>query len=184
MPNTWDAASLLNSLNSILPGDVWIETVRETTAQFHPRYDALRRTYRYEVGLRSEACSPFHMRWCWPLADALDRNLLTAAATMIVGRHSFLKFSKTGQPERGYECHIMVAAWDDTPLGMQFTVTADRYLHHMVRYLVGTMVDIGRARRPPRDMASLLADHGNLTTSPPAPAQGLYLAQVEYSDET
>jgi len=180
MPATWKADALRHSLNSILPGDVWIEAARETSAEFHPRYDALRRTYRYDVGLRSDAASPFHMRWCWPLAEDLDRSLLHRAAETIIGDHSFEGFSKAGQPERGYRCHIMAAAWAEIPLGIRFTITADRYLHHMVRYLVGTMVDIGRGRRPLHDMARLLADHADLTTSPPAPAEGLFLNRVEY----
>lgn len=183
MPASWNAEALRSSLNSILPRDVWIETATETTADFHPRYDALRRTYRYDVGLCAESRSPFHVRWCWPLAEALERDLLDTASTAIIGRHSFQRFAKSGQPERGFECHIIAAAWAHIPLGIRFTITADRYLHHMVRYLVGTMVDIGRGRREPKDIARLLSDDADLTTSPPAPAEGLFLVRVEYPDD-
>ena len=77
----------------------------------------------------------------------------------------------------------MAATWANIPLGIRFTIMADRYLHHMVRYLVGTMVDIGRGRREPKDMARLLSDDADLTTSPPAPAEGLFLVRVEYPDD-
>jgi tRNA pseudouridine38-40 synthase len=180
MPATWSAATLQRSLNSLLPRDVWIESALETTHDFHPRFDALRRTYRYEVGRRPEAASPFHRRWCWPLGEDLDRVLLDRAAEPIVGEHLFEAFSKAGQPERGYRCEVVTAAWTDTPLGVRLMITADRYLHHMVRYLVGTMVDIARGRRPVQDMARLLANDADMTTSPPAPAEGLFLDRVEY----
>ena len=186
MPASWDASRLRKSLNSILSDDIWIESVWPTHPDFHPRYDALERTYRYEVGLTPECASPFHKRWCWPLgggggpAISIDRALLDRAAAEILGEHSFEAFAKAGQPERGTRCHIHAAAWTDTSLGVRFTVTADRYLHHMVRYLTGTMIDIARGRRPLEDMARLLVSPSELTTSPPAPPQGLFLHRVTY----
>ena len=180
MPATWTADRLRHSLNSILPRDIWIESAEGASESFHPRYDALRRTYRYEVGLEAEADSPFNRRWCWPLSDNLDRPLLHAAAESVVGEHSFEAFAKTGQPERGDRCCVLAAEWSETTLGIRLSITADRYLHHMVRYLVGTMVDIARGRRPLDDMARLLANDPDVTTSPPAPAEGLFLHQVEY----
>ena len=73
-----------------------------------------------------------------------------------------------------------MASWSEWPLGHRFTITADRYLHHMVRYLVGTMVDVARGRRPLEEMARLIANEPGLVTSPPAPAGGLFLHRVEY----
>ncbi|MDA0328370.1 MAG: tRNA pseudouridine(38-40) synthase TruA [Gemmatimonadetes bacterium] len=183
MPLPWTGDKLRRSLNAVLSGDVWIESAHATRADFHPRFDAVRRTYRYEVGLRPDAPSPFHRRWCWPLDDRLDPVLLKAAADCVVGEHSFEAFAKSGQPERGYRCRIASAEWSETPLGVRLTITADRYLHHMVRYLVGTMVDISRGRRSLDDMARLLGNDPDLTTSPPAPAEGLFLDRVEYPDD-
>lgn len=183
MPLPWTGDKLRRSLNAVLSGDVWIESAHATRADFHPRFDAVRRTYRYEVGLRPDAPSPFHRRWCWPLDDRLDPVLLKAAADCVVGEHSFEAFAKSGQPERGYRCRIASAEWSETPLGVRLTITADRYLHHMVRYLVGTMMDISRGRRSLDDMARLLGNDPDLTTSPPAPAEGLFLDRVEYPDD-
>jgi tRNA pseudouridine38-40 synthase len=186
MPASWDAPRLMKSLNSVLSDDVWIETITRTSADFHPRYDAVDRTYRYEVGLTADSASPFHKRWCWPLGGSggrrpeVDRPLLDRAASEIVGEHSFEGFAKTGQPERGTRCHVYSAEWSDTDLGVRFTITADRYLHHMVRYLTGTMIDIACGRRPIEDMARLLASPEELTTSPPAPPEGLFLHRVRY----
>ena len=185
VPGKWTPQALRHSLNSILSDDVWVATAAGAAPDFHPRYDAIRRTYRYEVGLRQESSSPFHRPWCWPVTEVLgsdpfERDLLDHGAAAIVGEHSFEAFSKAGQPERGDRCHVFAADWSDTPLGVRLTITADRYLHHMVRYLTGTMIEIARGRRPIEDLARLLANEPGLVTSPPAPAEGLFLHRVEY----
>jgi len=182
MPPGWTPEKLHRSLNALLPDDVWVESVDDVPDDFNPRFDAVSRTYGYRVGLDPECASPFHRKWCWVLPEPLDRALLERAAEQVVGRHSFLAFSKTGQPERGEHCTVTSATWTETPLGVELTITADRYLHHMVRYLVGTMVDIARGRRPLGAMARLLANDAGLTTSAPAPPQGLFLRRVEYPE--
>ena len=180
MPIHWTASKLETSLNALLPDDVWIEAAVPAAPDFHPRFDAVRRSYRYEIGLRPDARSPFHRRWCWPVTDEIDANALSKAAARLPGRHDFTRFAKAGQPERGTVCTVEAAEWSTTPLGLRFEITADRYLHHMVRYLVGTMIDVGRGRRPLDDFARLLGSDPDLVTSPPAPAEGLFLHRVEY----
>lgn len=180
LPAGWTASKLHRSLNAVLPDDVWVSDVEAVHPRFHPRYDAVARTYTYDVGTAPEAASPFHRGRCWPLGEALDASLLAEAADLLEGEHSFGAFAKSGQPERGDRCHVMAADWSAWALGVRFTITADRYLHHMVRYLVGTMVDVGRGRRPLDDVAALLANAPGVTTSPPAPPQGLVLQRVEY----
>jgi len=186
MPAHWTPRELRRSLNAMLDRDLWVEAVHAVTADLHPRYDAVARTYTYDVGLLPRAASPFHSRWCWPLGDPagdrLDVALLGAAAAVVVGEHSFESFSKAGQPERGDRCVVARCDWADWSLGVRLRVTADRFLHHMVRYLVGTMVDVARHRRPLEDVSRLLERRGGLTTSPPAPPQGLFLSQVEYPE--
>jgi tRNA pseudouridine38-40 synthase len=182
LPSSWTPDRLRRSLNAVLSGDVWIAEAAEATPDFHPRYDAVSRTYRYEVGTSEEAASPFHRRWCWALAEPLDVDGLQAIASLIEGEHRFGAFAKAGQPERGERCRVDRAEWSETDLGVRFRITADRYLHHMVRYLVGTMVDIGRGRRDASDLTRLLARDTDTTTSPPAPPEGLFLEHVRYPD--
>ena len=182
MPARWTPARLLKALNATLPQEIWIESVRRAAPDFHPRYDAISRTYTYRVGIDEQARSPFQRGQCWALCETLDSELLAASASDILGKHSFEAFAKSGQPERGYQCEVASAAWADWELGVRFDITADRYLHHMVRYLVGTMIDIARHRRASADMAALLSHHAELTTSPPAPPEGLFLARVEYPE--
>jgi tRNA pseudouridine38-40 synthase len=184
VPARWTPAEFRRAANAVLPSDVWVREARQARPGFHPRYDALARTYLYRIGLGEEAWSPFRKRWCWPLRDPMDVALLDRSAGLIPGERSFAAFAKTGQPERGDRCHVRTAHWSPWELGLAFTITADRYLHHMVRYLVGTMVDVARGRRPIEEMAALLnEDRSGLTTSPPAPAEGLFLAGVDYPEE-
>lgn len=184
LPVRWDPAELRRALNAVLPGDVWVEEARVVATDFHPRYDAVARSYEYRVGTAAGVHSPFHRRWCWALGEPLDRTFLDDAAAMLVGEHSFAAFAKAGQPERGDRCTIARAAWSPWDMGVRFEVTANRYLHHMVRYLVGTMVAVARGRRPLSDVGALLSGVGGLVTSPPAPPEGLFLARVEYPSDT
>lgn len=182
MPGPWTAPELHRSLNALLPRDIWIEDVRTVRSDFHPRFDAVARTYTYRVGTAPRARSPFHRGWCWALGVDVPIEPLSASAAHLPGTHSFAAFAKVGQPERGDRCTVTRAAWEAWELGVSFTITADRYLHHMVRYLVGTMVAIAREQRSARDLPALLAGEPGLETSPPAPPEGLFLTLVEYPD--
>ena len=185
VPARWTAPTFRKALNAVLPEDVWVCEARAVPPAFHPRYDAVARTYLYRLGLAEEARSPFVRPWCWSLRRPVERELLDRAAEYIVGEHSFEAFAKAGQPERGTRCCVRSTGWRTWDgLGLEFSITADRYLHHMVRYLVGTMVEIGRELRPLEDLPALLAGGPSpgRETSPPAPARGLFLARVEYPD--
>lgn len=183
VPGKWTPDSLRRALNAILPPDIRVSAAEEVTLDFHARFDATARSYVYRVGTTESALSPFRRRWCWPLARELDRPVLDAAAEQIVGDHSFRAFAKAGQEERGDRCTVMRAEWRDwSRFGVELHITANRFLHHMVRYLVGTMVEMALGRRPLADMARLLAGEPGLETSPPAPPEGLFLTHVAYNE--
>lgn len=190
MPEKWTPSSLERSLNALLPPDIWASEVASVPPAFHARYSATARGYIYRVGTTPAARSPFRQPWCWPVADPLDRGILDAAAGAVRGEHSFRGYAKSGQPERGYRCTVGVSRWTEWSGGVEYRVVANRFLHHMVRYLVGTMVDAARGRRPVEDVAGLLdearlnPDSGDgLETSPPAPPAGLFLTRVYYDQE-
>lgn len=184
VPDPWTPAGLRKSLNALLPPGIWVASAERAPEDFHPRYDAVARTYAYRVGLDEASLSPFHRRYCWPLARPLDPAVLHESADLVVGSHTFRAFAKSGQPERGDRCRVLEAEWSDwPPLGMTFRITADRYLHHMVRYLVGTMVEAAQGKRPPEDFRRLLEGGSGADgpiTSAPAPAEGLFLTAVRY----
>ncbi|HEY0674522.1 MAG TPA: tRNA pseudouridine(38-40) synthase TruA [Longimicrobiales bacterium] len=180
MPAKWSAAELHRALNAILPDDIWVVSVEDVPDAFHARYDATARSYLYRIGITADSVSPFYRRYCWPLATPLPLGALNDAARRFLGKHSFRSFAKSGQPERGEVCTVTVAEWRQTERAVEFHVTADRFLHHMVRYMVGTMVDVARARRPAGDVDLLLRGESALETSPPAPPEGLFLSHVSY----
>lgn len=185
MPARWTARALRRSLNALLPDAVWVREVRAVHDGFHPRRDAVRRSYSYRVGTAPEAASPFHRRWCWPLCQPIDLEAASRAADRLAGERVFRAFAKSGQPQRGYACRVTQAhwrRWED--LGAVFEISANRFLHRMVRYLVGTMVDMALGRRDEAEMALMLQGdlkRNGLTTSPPAPPEGLFLTRVEYA---
>jgi tRNA pseudouridine38-40 synthase len=184
VPSRWTAVELLRALNAILPRDVAVREVRAVLPALDARRSALSRSYRYDVGLDASCRSPFRSRVEWGLGRPLDLDAMRLAATELPGEHDFRAFMVTGEPKPHYRCRIASAEW--TPLGtaaVRFTVSADRFLHHMVRMLVGTLVDIGLGRRPESDMAHLLIQANNDATSPPAPAAGLSFVSADFPEQ-
>jgi tRNA pseudouridine38-40 synthase len=129
-----------------------------------------------------EARSPFRRRWEWAPGRALDRDVLDAGARALLGTHVFRAFAVRGTApsDDDHRCTVLEAAWRDRPGGLVFEIEANRFLHHMVRFLVGTMVDAASGRRAPDAIATLLGATDNSETSAPAPPQGLFLDAVRY----
>ena len=185
MPERWTGAALRRALNALLPADCWSEAVQEMRPGFHARTSATGRRYRYLIGTDAGAESPFRRRYEWAVGRPLDRDSLAAAADALLGEHDFHAFSVRSSPRAHKRCRIRAAEWNDRTegRGLKFEIAADRFLHHMVRMLVGTMVDIGLGRRALSDMDRLLSLDAAVTTSPPAPARGLYFVAAEYPAE-
>ena len=182
VPERWAPRELRRALNAVLPADIWIARAEAAAPDFHARYDAIARGYIYRVGTHESAASPFLRRWCWPLGRSLAPQFLADAAALFTGEHSFRAFAKAGQPERGEQCTVHRAEWRPwRDVGWELDVVANRFLHHMVRYMVGTMIDIARERRPLIDVERLLRNEPGCETSPPAPPEGLYLTRVYYT---
>jgi tRNA pseudouridine38-40 synthase len=183
VPDRWGPGELRRAMNALLPRDIWIADAAEVAGDFHPRYGALSRSYVYRVGISEGSGSPFAAPWCWPLRRPLDLELAGSAARLLVGDHSFRAFAKAGQAERGDRCVVEHASWARwAELGVEFRITANRFLHHMVRYLVGTMVEIALGKRVLNDLQALLANRSEVETSPPAPPGGLFLTAVRYPE--
>jgi tRNA pseudouridine38-40 synthase len=182
VPQKWTSAALRKSLNATLPDDVWVAAAHEMQPSFHARFSATARRYAYYVGLDDDAHSPFRRRWEWSPGRALDRAVLDAEAAALAGEHTFRAFAVSGTaPEDDHHrCIVREAHWRDRSGGLVFTIEANRFLHHMVRFLVGTMIDAASARRPAGSIAALLAADDNSETSPPAPAHALFLDAVRY----
>jgi tRNA pseudouridine38-40 synthase len=182
----WTADRIRRVLNDQLPSDLWVTAAYEMDPRFHARFSATARRYSYAVGLDEGAASPFRRRWQLPWHRALDREVLEWCAKQVVGEHTFRGFAVRGTApeEDDHRCDVRSARWrvlrDDAVEGLVFDIEADRFLHHMVRFLVGTMLDAGSGKRPKEDFTALLAASDNLEVSPPAPPVGLCLEEVTY----
>jgi len=181
----WSSEELRRALNALLPREIWVQRVHVMRPGFDARRNATARRYRYVIGTDEAAASPFRKPYEWALSRALDVSALQSAAAALLGEHDFRGLAAAGANTAHYRCRVALADWAPRAdgMGMAFTVEADRFLHHMVRFIVGTMVDIALGRRPPADFPRLLAATDNLAASPPAPPQGLYLEAVHYPSD-
>jgi tRNA pseudouridine38-40 synthase len=181
VPEQWGAAELARALNAVLPPDIWVASACRMRAGFNPRRHATERTYCYRIGLEPAAHSPFRRRWEWAV-PRLDLAELQRAAALLAGEHSFRALSAAGQEKAHYRCHIAESAWQarEDAAGLEYWITADRFLHRMVRFCVGMMIEIARGRRSLTDLRALLAAVDNRAAAPPAPPHGLFLVNVSY----
>ena len=185
VPAKWTPDALRRALNAVLPEDVWVAAAYEMRPEFHARYSATARRYSYYVGTDDHAHSPFRRRTEYPFTHRLDRDSLRQSGSSLLGEHSFRAFAVKGTaPDHdAHRCDVRLARWDDRAGGLVFEIEANRFLHHMVRFLVGTMLDVASGRRPLKDMTELLRSEHNSDVSPPAPANALFLDAVHYPAE-
>ncbi|MEP6622226.1 MAG: tRNA pseudouridine(38-40) synthase TruA [bacterium] len=185
VPERWTSTALRRALNAVLPRDVWVASAHDMRDDFHARYSAVARRYSYYIGTDDDAASPFRRHTEWALPRALDPALLDASATCIRGEHCFRAFAVRGTapPADEHRCRILHAAWRERAGGLVFEIEGNRFLHHMVRFLVGTMVDVASGKRPVTDISTLLLATTNDDVSTPAPAHALFLDRVQYPAE-
>lgn len=180
----WTPEALRRALNAVLPDDVWIADAHLMHSDFHARYSAVARRYSYRVGLDEAAASPFRRRWEWHVRRPLDLARLDVEAAAIVGEHCFRAFAVQGTAPAHdtLRCDVRAARWEADGTRLTFHVEANRFLHHMVRFLVGTMLEVAAGRRPPGTLAALLHAESNRDVAAPAPPHALVLEQVSYPD--
>lgn len=175
---------LERGLNALLPPDIAVRALAEAPEGFHPRFSAVERWYRYQIG-RWRGHSPLRARYAWELDRPLDVSVMNEAAAMLIGSHDFASFGQPTQGEAGGSTirWLTQAEWHEDPPYLVFDVRANGFLRNMVRTLVGTLVRVGTGEMSPADFAALLARRERAQAAPPAPPQGLILMAVTYPDE-
>jgi tRNA pseudouridine38-40 synthase len=174
-----EAGALLRSVNGVLPPDVVVKRAELAGDGFDARRDARSRTYCYRV-LAGPAPSPFERGralW-WP--RGVDDDALAACADSLLGTHDFTAFTPTETEHVRFERDVMRAEWRREGDLLQFWIEADTFMRHMVRILVGTMLEVGGGRRASDDFRRLLAGAPRSEAGPTAEPHGLYLASVRY----
>lgn len=166
-------------VNRFLPEDIAVRAAEYVSDDFHARFSAKGKRYRYTV-LRSEIRSPLQRCFSWQVRQPLDLSDLRSVAEMFVGEHDFSAFRTSGCAAETTIRHIFaVDLREDGPL-LHIDVSGSGFLKNMVRMMVGTMIDVGRGKRPVTDVSLLLLSRPDVSPAYTAPAQGLCLMNVWY----
>lgn len=192
--------NLVKALNHVLPPTVRVTEAHEVSERFHARYDVRAKTYRYRI-LQAPICSPFLWRFVWHYPFPLSHGLMAEAARLIEGEHDFTSFAaaetkepevrsqnsefrtqNSGPPDKKMVKRIFFSRllWRPRTSMLVYEISGNGFLHHMVRNIVGTLVEVGRGKLGPEDVRRILAARDRSLAGPTAPAQGLCLVKVEY----
>jgi len=173
-----DAPTVARALNAKLPRDVWVRNIEEVPLSFNARFDARSRTYRYIVTKRP---TPLWRRHFHYYGGELDIRAMRRAARELVGEHDFSSFCSSADSSGTKICRVMATELVEAPPLISFDITADHFLHTMVRSIAGTLIEIGAGK--PWKMREIVERRDRGAAGPTFPPNGLYLVEVRYEGQ-
>jgi tRNA pseudouridine38-40 synthase len=169
--------AIQRGLNGLLPDDIVVKKAEEVDLSFNARYSAKSRVYHYRIYLGRTAILK---RYVWEVLYLLNLERLLEATSEIQGEHDFSSFCVAESTKENNVCHVAFANWERLGDELIFKIEADRFLHTMVRSLLGTLVEVGRGYFSVSDFVSIMQAKDRKQAGPTAPACGLYLFEVKY----
>lgn len=171
---------LVFKLNSILPKDIAIHSIKKVKKDAHARFDATSRTYHYFI---HQAKDPFVLEKSTYIPYQLDIDKMNAATQVLFSYTDFTSFSKLHTDVKTNNCKITKAIWAISDEKLKFTITADRFLRNMVRAIVGTLIEVGKGKITIDDFKNIIESKNRSNAGTSAPAQGLFLVNIDYPTE-
>lgn len=168
---------LADRLNRYLPKDILIYNIFRVRADLHSRYDAVSRTYEYHIHTRKD---PFLNDFSWYVPQKLDIDQMNRGGEIIKEYTDFTSFSKANIKRKTNLCKVMNANWELAGHQLIFTITADRFLHDMVRAIVGTLIKLGQYNITEENLKEIIESKNRCNAGESVPAKGLFLTRVSY----
>ncbi len=176
--NIQDNQLLTYQLNAVLPKTIVIESIIATDEDFHARFDALTRTYKYYILLGK---NPFTLETVWQISHGhYDVSAMNKAAQKLLIHTDFQSFSKSKTDVTNYNCTVTEAHWTQQDNTLIFTITANRFLRNMVRAVVGTLLEVGAGKISIEDFESIILKKDRSAAGLSVPAHGLFLHHILY----
>lgn len=176
------ARTIQRALNALLPHDIRVLMAEETDRAFHARFSALAKRYEYRIW-NHPVESAFQRRYSWWIPRPLDIEAMTQAAQSLPGEHDFAALKASGSDAKSTVRRILGCGWEAQGPLLVFWIEATGFLRYMVRGLVGTLVEIGLAKKEPDHLERLLVSGDRSLSGPTAPARGLFLTKVMYPEK-
>ena len=178
LPIKLSTNDIQNALNGNLKNDVRVDNVEEMGKDFHARFSAVSREYEYHI---VRLFSPIKRNYAVSLKHKIDFKLLVECSKILIGEYDFDSFCKSTSEVENKNCLVSYSTWEESSDMYIFKIKANRFLHHMVRYLVGTMLEVARGKYTIRDFKSLIANTNTTSIVLKAPAKGLFLKKIYYN---
>jgi tRNA pseudouridine38-40 synthase len=172
--------SIVKGGNALLPFSIRLKNAEEVDLDFSARFDARSRSYRYLINTTATAIG---RQYSWYFPQIVDVELMNKGCSYILGEHDFEAFCQSGSQLDHYRCFVSKAQWSSQINQLKFEISANRFVHNMVRIIVGTSLKVGRKKITPDYLKEILNSKDRKIAGATVPAHGLCLVDVKYKDE-